>query len=617
MPEQTNFTIPRDGYLSFDALNFKQFIIDRLNETGVFTDQNFEGPYINTIIEILGYFSHTLLYYLNQTSTESMFSESQIYENINRIVKLIDYKPIGRQASILNFVMTANAGALSRGMYTIPRYAYIDYDTKSFSFNEDIVFVKTVGYNTSQTLTNISQQKLMYQGIYTEYPKYTAAGNDNEIIFFAPGDNVIIDHFNIDVYVKKQSVGHWKKWNRSISLYLENAFAESYEVRFNENKRYEIKFGNGINGKKLEKGDEVSIFYLESNGTNGEVGPGFFGLPGSNGTELKRFSTATYEDILTDIQQNVVDEIEYLNETQIKSLTITNERASTFYSKEESVDSIRNFAPSTFRSQYRLSIDQDYETYVLTNFANLIQDVKAVNNSKYMTEQMKYYYDLGIKDPNNVSNLLYNQLYFADACNFNNVYLTAVPKSVSNTRNQTDSLTAAQKELIISTMRNIKTMTSEVIILDPVYMAVDFVLPESGIDPTIDDIDSSELVVVKDPDSRRDEESIKQDVYNVFLSYFSRDNSTLGQEIDVNYLASQVLNVEGVQTFYTSRTDVDVTYNGLAFLVWDPVYPIGGDYVVKNFQLSYFQYPYLNDRDNFVNKIRIESTITIFENVEF
>ena len=79
----TQFTIPRDGYLTFDALTLKQFIKDRLNDNKVFTDQNYEGSYISTITEIIAYTFHVLMYYLNRSSTESMFSESQIYENMN------------------------------------------------------------------------------------------------------------------------------------------------------------------------------------------------------------------------------------------------------------------------------------------------------------------------------------------------------------------------------------------------------------------------------------------------------------------------------------------------------------------------------------------------------
>jgi len=93
----TEFNIPKDGYLSFDALTLKQYIKDRLNETNIFTDQNYEGSYISTINEIIAYAFNTLLYYLNQTATNSEFSETTLYDAMNRIVKLLDYKPIGRQ----------------------------------------------------------------------------------------------------------------------------------------------------------------------------------------------------------------------------------------------------------------------------------------------------------------------------------------------------------------------------------------------------------------------------------------------------------------------------------------------------------------------------------------
>ena len=85
----------KDGYLAFDALSLKQHIKDRLNESAVFTDQNYEGSNISTIMDIVAYTFNVLMFYLNKTSSESMFSDAQIYENMNRIVKLIDYKPVG------------------------------------------------------------------------------------------------------------------------------------------------------------------------------------------------------------------------------------------------------------------------------------------------------------------------------------------------------------------------------------------------------------------------------------------------------------------------------------------------------------------------------------------
>ena len=123
MADNTDFTLSRDSYATFDALTLKQLIKKRLNEGGVFTDQAFEGSNISAIIDIISYSYHTLLFYLNNTASESTFNEATLYENMNRIVKLIDYKPTGFQTSLLSFESEANEKLLPN-LYTIKRYSY-------------------------------------------------------------------------------------------------------------------------------------------------------------------------------------------------------------------------------------------------------------------------------------------------------------------------------------------------------------------------------------------------------------------------------------------------------------------------------------------------------------
>ena len=96
MANFTEFNLPVNAYASFDAQSLRDLIIDRLNNDTKFnfTDQNFEGSNISALLDIIAYSYHTLLFYLNQTSSESNFNDANLYENINRIVKLIDYKPI-------------------------------------------------------------------------------------------------------------------------------------------------------------------------------------------------------------------------------------------------------------------------------------------------------------------------------------------------------------------------------------------------------------------------------------------------------------------------------------------------------------------------------------------
>jgi len=81
----------------------KQLIRDRLTEGGTFTDQNFEGSNLNAIIDVVALSYHYLLFYLNSTSSQAMFNETTIYENMNRLVKLIGYNPVGYKTSLLSF----------------------------------------------------------------------------------------------------------------------------------------------------------------------------------------------------------------------------------------------------------------------------------------------------------------------------------------------------------------------------------------------------------------------------------------------------------------------------------------------------------------------------------
>ena len=103
LPSDQQFPLSYNSYAAFDALSLKQLMKQRLLQNGVFNDQIFEGSNFNNLLDVVAYSYNVLLYYLNQTSNESLFSNSQLYENMNKIVKLINYKPLGVQSSILNF----------------------------------------------------------------------------------------------------------------------------------------------------------------------------------------------------------------------------------------------------------------------------------------------------------------------------------------------------------------------------------------------------------------------------------------------------------------------------------------------------------------------------------
>jgi hypothetical protein len=283
----------------------------------------------------------------------------------------------------------------------------------------------------------------------------------------------------------------------------------------------------------------------------------------------------------------------------------------------ETSDEIRQTAPANYRSQYRLVTTRDYEVFVKTNFTNLLADVKCVNNWSYISEYLKYFYDIGITDPSKTPRALFNQVQYADACNFNNVYLLVVPRSGSQ---NLDFVVPAQKELINTSILTSKMATTETVFIDPVYKAASLGVSSSLLDinPAIDE-DICELEIIKRTSSRRDNQTIINDIVNIFANYFNRDNTSLGQIIDIRSLTQQILNVDGVETFYTTRTDdPSIKSEGLSLFVWNPNYPDNDKKVTtNNISLKYFEYPFFNNLNSLSQKIKITAVSTVFETVEY
>lgn len=606
MAEKFNdFSLPANGYAAFDALSLKGLIVSRLNQSNIFTDQNFEGSNISAIIDIIAYSYHTLLFYLNRTGAESTFTTAELYENINKIVKLIGYNPIGNQTSILPFLANANE-QLPPETYTIPRYSYFTINGTYYSFNQDVTFTKP--NSGAVQLTDLQDNNLLYQGIFTEYPSYIATGEPFEVITMVVVDNnnnnITIDHFNTEVYVKDNTALNpvWEKWSSTQSLFLERSNALRYEIRLNENERYEIKFGNNVNGKKLNPGDEVAIYYLKSNGPQGEVGPGLL-----NNNQMFFFSSNRFNQIKTDttpINLNVI------SRQQAQQITFSNIDPSTPFTPREPVTDIKNNATNTFRSQYRLITTDDYENYVKRNYSNIIGSIKVANNWDYISGHQKYFFDLGLDKPNLNSRVLFNQVKFADACNFNNVYIYAVPRleKLTSLTTRANYLNAAQKQLITNDLYNIKLTTAETIINDPVYVTVDVGVraPGESLAPSISD--NSYIEITRDVTAKRNPQTIKQQVYEIFRQYFATTNDNLGSLISLTNISNSILALEGVTDVNTKRVENGITYiaPGISVLIYNPVYPYDDIQVTsQDIQLPYFKFPFLNNLLDFASKVRV------------
>jgi hypothetical protein len=590
--QQTNeYPLKKNSYVAFDAISLRNLILQRLNDQGLFTDQNYVGSNLASIIDIISFAFNTLIFYLHQTSNESTFTEAQLYENISKIVKLLDYKPIGYQTSTLSFQVTA--ANLEANFYTIPRYSYIQAEGIPFSFVEDVTFNINEN-NQIVPLTEISNRKLLYQGTFRENPQYIAAGDKNETLLLET-NSTPIDHFNIDVYVYESRFERWFEYRNVSTIYTQDSSARVFEKRLNSNQNYEISFGDGINGKRLEANDIVRVYFLQSNGEAGIIGP-----QALKNSSKSLFSSTIFSEILSDVNEQ---QFNYMNNQTLQNLIFDNVAGSTTVKTIEGVDSIRTNAPSNFKSQYRLVTKEDYETFIKINFANFISDVKVFDNWDYTSNYLRYFKDIQVT-PTAFKQILLNQLLYADSCNFNNIYICALPK-VSQT-STLKYLLPAQKEIIVSNISDLKTLTTEITFLDPIYFALALGVRNNNNQFDVTDRDICRLQIIKKPLSKRSNSSILTDINTIFQTFFSVTNLRLGQPFNYSQLISQLLAVDGVQEYKTIRTDDNTVYDGVSFYGWNPNYSdLDKNVITFNKTLNPFQLYYFQDLSNVKSKFEI------------
>ena len=82
-------------FLRFNAFAIKDLIIRKLAQDSNYTDQIYPGSNLNILIDIISYMYQTLMFNLNSAAAESMWSDTNIYENINRLSQFLGYNPHG------------------------------------------------------------------------------------------------------------------------------------------------------------------------------------------------------------------------------------------------------------------------------------------------------------------------------------------------------------------------------------------------------------------------------------------------------------------------------------------------------------------------------------------
>lgn len=328
--------MPLVNFSNVDFDEIKQSIKDYLRSNSNFTDYDFEGSNLSTIIDTLAYNTYISSYNANMVSNEVFLDSATLRENVVSIARNIGYLPRSRKSAKANISFSVDALGSSAVSMTLKAGPVVlsasNFNKQSFTFciMEDI----TVPVDSTGTATfdNID----VYEGSYLN-SVFTVSSSLPNQRFILPNSG--IDTGNLNVIVRK-SAGNsvTRKYRRYDDIIGVDEDTPLYFLRETEGETYEILFGDGVFGKPLEDANQIEVSYLSCSGSV------------SNG-----ISNFTYVGTIED--QNGA------NATNGISGVTVNQNA--FGGAEiESVESIKKLAPNIYASQNRAVTSTDFETLI-------------------------------------------------------------------------------------------------------------------------------------------------------------------------------------------------------------------------------------------------------------
>ena len=332
--------MPLANYANLDFDQVKTTLRDYLKSNSNFTDYDFEGSNLSTILDVLAYNTYISSYNANMVANEVFIDTATLRENIVALARNIGYVPRSRKAARATVSFFVDTSNISPTPATITLHKGIVATTTGSFGNESRTFcilddISVPVFNNIANFEDIS----IYEGtlLSSNFTYSTRVPNQK---FILPNSGVDTSLISVTVKNNENSSASTKYSNQD-NLFDLGAESKAYFLQEISDERYEIFFGDGIFGRALEEGNYITANYIASNGDSG------------NG-----ISSFQYSGRLTYTRNAQT----YTVTSGISLLTtgVTSSGGDTI----ESVESIRRYAPRIYASQNRALTASDYESLI-------------------------------------------------------------------------------------------------------------------------------------------------------------------------------------------------------------------------------------------------------------
>ena len=326
--------------LDFDQV--KTTLKEYLQANSNFTDYNFEGSNLSSILDVLAYNTYITSYNANMVANECFIDSATLRENVVALARNIGYVPRSRTAARATVTFFVDCTNITPTPASITLKKGPVAATAGTFGNTSLVFsiCEDVTVPVADRVANFNEIPI-YEGTLLQ-STFTHSGNNPHQKFTLPNSGIDTKLLKVNVRSNEFATAE-TKYSLQTNLFDINAESKVYYIQEVEDERYEIFFGDGIFGNKLDEGNFIVADYIVNNGDTG------------NGVSNFQFAGK-----LTYTRNGV----EYSVTSGVSLLTTG--LPSSGGQAIESVESVKKFAPKIYAAQNRTLTSSDYETLIPT-----------------------------------------------------------------------------------------------------------------------------------------------------------------------------------------------------------------------------------------------------------
>ena len=333
--------MPQINFSNLDFDQIKVSIKDYLRANSDFTDFDYEGSNLSTLIDILAYNTYLNSFNANMIANEVFIDSATLRENVVSLARNIGYVPRSKVSSKAFVSFSVDTSGASIQPLTLTLKAGVCAVSNSFG-SESYVFSipQDITVPVTNKIANFIDIEIYEGSVVTQTFTYNSSLYNQRFIL----NNNGIDTTTLRVKVQNSS-GDSTSYTYTLveNISIVGSNSNIFLIQEIEDQRYELLFGDGVFGKKLQNGNIITTSYIV---TNGKLANGI--------------SSFSFSGKIVDNNQQTVN-------IGISNLSTT--RSSSGGDDIESIASVRNYAPRVYSTQNRAVTSSDYESLVYKVFS--------------------------------------------------------------------------------------------------------------------------------------------------------------------------------------------------------------------------------------------------------